>query len=76
LDNEEIRRAISYINGVKDIHEYHVWSISPSEHAMMTHVKFSTNHSKKDFFEKFEFLMKKYSIKFYTVQLEDIDLNV
>jgi Co/Zn/Cd efflux system component len=76
LDVEEIKRAICYIKGVEDVHGYHVWSISPSEHALMTHVRFSNTHSKKHFYGKFEFLMKKYKIKFYTVQLEETAVQI
>ena len=71
MDIEELQRGINYIKGVTGIHNYHVWSISPEEHALMVHVVFSPKQDKKNFDRKFEFLMKKYEIKHYTVQLED-----
>jgi Co/Zn/Cd efflux system component len=73
METEKLKRAISYIPGVLEVHQYYVWSISPSEHAMMTHVAFSTTFSKKKFYKKFEYLMKKYDITFYTVQVEEIN---
>ena len=74
MDVEELLRAINYIEGVTGTHNYHVWSISNEEHALMIHVVFSMKYDekkfKRNFHKKFEHLMKKYKIKYYTVQVE------
>lgn len=73
LNIEEIQRKINYIKGVIDVHKYHVWSISTEEHALMTHVVFSSKHDKKLFYVEFEKLMEENKILYYTVQLEDAE---
>lgn len=76
MDIDKIKSTIKKFPGILDIHGFYVWSISLEEHALMTHVSCTSKLNKSKFYKKFENLMKKNDIKFYTVQLEDSKENL
>ena len=73
LDTTEIIRSLNNIQGVKDVHDVHVWSITPELHAMSCHVliddlSISQAAPIRETIE--EVLHQRYGIHHTTVQME------
>jgi cobalt-zinc-cadmium efflux system protein len=73
MDIKEIQNLLKGIPLVKDVHDIHVWSISPELHAMSCHVlidDLSTSQTRiiRDQIE--DILRKQFHIKHTTIQME------
>lgn len=68
----EIKEELNKIEGIKDVHHIHIWSIDGEEN-------YATMHVKSDYKNKLELKkiirekLEKYNIKHVTLELEDID---
>ena len=73
IDTEEMVEALNRIPGVKDVHDVHVWSISPELHAMSCHVlidDLSTSEAAGIRQRIEEVLRQKFDINHVTLQME------
>lgn len=79
LDVKEIRESILQVEGVRDIHEFHLWSISSGLYSLSFHVVLMPFDELNDYLiinEITEILKNKYEIDHVTIQIENIDVNV
>lgn len=79
LDIEVIRNDIKQIEGVSDIHEFHLWSISEGLYSLTFHVMLD----EYDHYNNYQIiqnitkmLQSKYHIEHVTIQIEDPSINV
>lgn len=78
LDCEEIHQTILSIDGVKEIHEFHLWSISESEQSLSFHVLLNRYDNVNDYEiirQISETLKQKHSIEHVTIQIENPEIN-
>lgn len=73
LDTEELVLAITRLPGVNNVHDLHVWSLTPQLHALSCHVQvddslLSQQNALLDQLQ--ELLLKRYGICHTTIQLE------
>jgi cobalt-zinc-cadmium efflux system protein len=73
IDIHKMVTALKKVPGVKDVHDLHVWSISPEIHAMSCHVLIAdspTSETEKIRQQIEGILLKQYSINHTTLQME------
>lgn len=73
LETEGIRRAVGGIDGVVEVHDLHVWSLSQGRHVATLHVVAEARRAKqpgKLINEVTELLKREYGIEHATVQVE------
>ncbi|MDL0089381.1 cation diffusion facilitator family transporter [Campylobacter sp. PS10] len=73
VNSDEILTAILGVNGVKSIHDLHIWSISSGINALCAHVVVDSTLSIKDgqeIVKNIENALKKLNITHQTIQLE------
>lgn len=79
LDVKKIRDDILTVEGVRDIHEFHLWSISSGLYSLSFHVVLMPLDGINDYViinKITELLREKYGIDHVTIQIENIDVNV
>lgn len=68
----DLQDAIKKIDGVKDVHDLHVWALTSGMNAMSAHVAISNGNSSKAILEKIQELIKSnFKIAHTTIQIEE-----
>ena len=70
FDVEGLERDLSNIEGVEDIHDIHVWSLSVGKLSMSCHLTTSEPHISDVLSRARELIKKKYNITHSTIQVE------
>lgn len=73
IDVKKMIESLSKISGVKDVHDVHVWSITPQMHSMSCHVlinDLSTSEATKIREKIKEVLNRQFNIEHATLQME------
>lgn len=72
IDNvDELKERLGTIEGVTEVHDLHVWSLSMGKVSMTCHLK--SNTPQKTLIKAKELMEKKYGITHITIQVEDDD---
>ncbi len=66
----EIREKILNIEGVLDIHNFHIWSLDGTENICSLHIEVAENTDEKHIFEEINTLLEKNNITHSTLQME------
>jgi cation diffusion facilitator family transporter len=69
IDPDEMEKELAKIPGVKEIHDLHIWSISPKKIAMSAHIVAEDTQSALR--AAHELVKKKYGLSYMTLQVED-----
>lgn len=78
LDCEAIHQTILNVTGVKEIHEFHLWSLSEHEYSLSFHVLLEQYDNVNDYeiIRKIsEILKEKHHIEHVTIQIENPEIN-
>lgn len=76
FDLEEIRSEIAKVEGVQDVHEFHLWAISTDHYSLMAHVLVDSNTDTYGVVKTItEILIEKYGIEHTNIQVENIDIH-
>ncbi|MEW6411968.1 MAG: cation diffusion facilitator family transporter [Candidatus Zixiibacteriota bacterium] len=78
IDFDEVFRAILRTDGVEDVHDLHIWSLSSSDIAMSCHIcveQKNLAHGPDIVVEINRMLREKFDIEHGTIQLEKIDFR-
>ncbi len=71
IERERVHRYLAGLQGVKAVHDLHIWGMSTTETALTVHLIFPTGHPGDDFLRKAaEELEAKFSIHHATIQIE------
>ncbi len=73
IDHGEVQRAINEIDGVRDVHDLHIWTITSGMYALSTHVVVSSDRIREsdEILTRIkECLLHEFSIGHTTVQIE------
>lgn len=79
LDVSKIRNSILKVEGVRDIHEFHLWSISAGLYSLSFHVILSPIDGINDYEvinNVTDVLKNEHGIDHVTIQIENIDVNI
>ncbi|QLK86818.1 cation transporter [Staphylococcus sp. 17KM0847] len=78
LDTDDVIESMKSVEGVLDVHEFHLWSITTEHHSLSAHIVLDSRHS-EDAYEtinQLEYLLKeKYNLAHTTLQIEHLDIN-
>ena len=77
-DSDEIINAMKSVEGVIDVHEFHLWSITTNHSSLSAHVVLSDEYTKWPYStvnKVSELLKEKYNLEHVTLQIENIHLN-
>ena len=77
-DTDEIMAAMKEVEGVIDIHEFHLWSVTTNQSSLSAHVVLSDDYIKSPYttINKVSDLLKtQYGLEHVTLQIENINLN-
>ena len=69
IDPHEIRNDLLAIQGVKEVHDLHIWSVTPKKVALSAHLVAENTHAALN--EAHRLIEKKYHISHMTIQVED-----
>lgn len=78
FDTDEIMTDMKNIEGVIDIHEFHLWSVTTNQSSLSAHVVLSDEYIRSPYatINKVSDLLKeKYGLEHVTLQIENINLN-
>ncbi|NPA32552.1 MAG: cation transporter [Aquificae bacterium] len=70
INTEELENEIKKIKGVKDVHDLHVWSITPGTEVLTVHIVVNDTSVCDRVLREVENVARKFGIKHTTVQLE------
>ena len=70
VDAEEIEREIRRVKGVVDVHDLHVWSITPGDVVLTAHVVVSDLEACDEVLSNVKEVAKRFGIDHTTIQLE------
>ncbi|AAC07126.1 cation diffusion facilitator family transporter [Aquifex aeolicus] len=70
INTEELEKELLNLQGVKGVHDLHVWSITPGTEVLTVHVVVEDTSICNDILKEVEKIAHKYGIKHTTVQLE------
>jgi cobalt-zinc-cadmium efflux system protein len=78
LSAEHVSAALSKIDGVRDVHDVHVWSLGSDTHALSCHVRIDdiTMSESQIILRRVTQLLATYHIDHTTIQLENVDCDV
>lgn len=72
IDNvEKLKQRLLKVEGVTDVHDLHVWSLSMGKVSMTCHLK--SSNPQKSLIKAKELMIRKYQITHTTIQVEDED---
>jgi cobalt-zinc-cadmium efflux system protein len=73
---EEIRSDLLAIQGIKDVHEMHLWCISTDHYSLTAHIFIDDSNENFEIITAInELLQQKYGIEHSTIQSEHIDIH-
>ncbi|KEF37273.1 cation diffusion facilitator family transporter [Schinkia azotoformans MEV2011] len=76
FDLDQIRTDIGAIEGVRDIHELHLWTITTDHHSLTAHVFINKEQNPFDVVAAINQMLKdRYGLKHNTVQIEHPSIN-
>ncbi len=78
LNTDEIIEDIISIDGILDVHEFHLWSITTEHYSLSAHVVLDRNYDVDDYQaidQVSTLLEEKYGIAHSTLQIENLQLN-
>lgn len=78
FDTDEIMTDMKNIEGVIDIHEFHLWSVTTNQSSLSAHVVLGDEYIRSPYatINKVSDLLKeKYGLEHVTLQIENINLN-
>lgn len=78
LDTDQIMADIKNIDGILDVHEFHLWSITTEHYSLSAHVVLDKKYEGDDYqaIDQVSSLLKeKYGIAHSTLQIENLQLN-
>jgi len=71
IDIDEVRKFLNSIDGVIDIHDLHIWSMSTTEVALSTHIVVKNNDNNTQILQEIcKGLSEKFNINHPTIQIE------
>ncbi len=70
IDTEEIEREIRKVRGVTDVHDLHVWSITPGDVVLTAHVVVSDVEACNDILTDIKGVALRFGIEHTTIQIE------
>lgn len=71
IDVDAVSKFLMNINGVKGIHDLHIWAMSTTENALTVHLIIPDGINSDDFYKNTELeLNKKFKIQHTTIQIE------
>ena len=73
VDTVQLLADVRAIDGVKDVHDFHLWCISVGKFALSAHVHCENSAAMEVLKKVTELCKKKYNIDHITVQMEDND---
>ncbi len=73
VDMDELTSRLAGIEGVKSVHDMHVWSMDGESHVMTLHAVCTPFHDKQKMRDAINSLSKEYGITHTTVEFEDED---
>jgi cobalt-zinc-cadmium efflux system protein len=79
LSAERITAILGKIEGVRDVHDVHVWSIGSDTHALSCHIRIddtTLSESQVVLRQVKETLAKTYNIEHTTIQMENVDCEI
>ena len=72
VDVEAIARAIGSVDGVREVHDLHVWSVTPGFEALAAHVVVAREADRDRARREVEFVLRdRYGIEHTTLQMEE-----
>jgi cobalt-zinc-cadmium efflux system protein len=72
VDVDAIARSVASVEGVMQVHELHVWSVTPGFEALAAHVVVARGEDRDRARREVEFLLKdRYGIEHTTLQMEE-----
>lgn len=75
IDVLELKNAIREINGVKDVHDLHIWSIGTSSVSLSVHIVADIQDNQTILCEVNSLLQEKFNILHSTIQIEPDDFH-
>ena len=75
IDTEELRRAMSRVPGVQEVHDLHVWSVSSGMVAMSAHAVVPGVQEHQRVLEELHTAAGRFGIRHVTIQLEGVALG-
>ncbi len=77
VEPDEVSQAFSEIDGVRDVHDLHIWSLSSNSHALAAHVDLETMaHWQSVLPQMQKVLRERFGIEHSTLQPEDAELRM
>jgi cobalt-zinc-cadmium efflux system protein len=74
LDLEEIRAALAQVDGVKEVHDLHLWSVTQGQEAMSSHLVVKSGHDVRAVLSSGRsMLIERFGLAHVTLQLEPED---
>jgi cobalt-zinc-cadmium efflux system protein len=72
VDAQSIARAIAAVGGVREVHDLHVWSVTPGFEALAAHVVVARGQDRDRARREIEFVLRdSYGIEHTTLQMEE-----
>jgi cobalt-zinc-cadmium efflux system protein len=75
IDTEELRRAMSGVPGVAEVHDLHVWSVTSGMVAMSAHAVVPGVQEHQRVLEELHAAAERFGIRHVTIQLEGVALG-
>ncbi|MBC2725097.1 cation diffusion facilitator family transporter [Desulfosporosinus sp.] len=76
IDQKEVRKTLLSIEGIEDIHDLHIWTITSGLDSLTCHVLIDDNQTDQDILQQvIDLIRDKYEIVHTTVQIEKRDLQ-
>ena len=76
IDLDLVRNELCKVEGVKSIHDLHVWTLTSGMHAMSCHAVLSGNEDRHKILEELSLIVRRqFKIDHTTIQLEEISLQ-
>lgn len=81
IDIEKVRKRLSEIEGVEDVHDLHIWAISTTTSALSAHLVIPENQTDEMIGKIQDILKKEFNIAHTTIQIEkskesDLDCSI
>jgi cobalt-zinc-cadmium efflux system protein len=70
IDVQALKNSISTVEGVKNVHDLHVWNINSSSVSLSVHIVAEIENYEKILFEINTLIKEKFDIKHSTIQIE------
>jgi cobalt-zinc-cadmium efflux system protein len=76
IDPEEIKYELEKLDGVKDVHDLHVWTISSGFDSISCHMLIEDDHDTENILQQsIDKIEKAFGIRHITIQLEKYDYS-